>query len=104
MKADGIESNIYKIVTKGAEMQITAAKENVELIRLHLNLGRRDSGWSNIVQSGYGSRLVRHITKLGSKDEMEHKQKTEEINAGQKNIILNGLTDLYVHLYVAENN
>jgi hypothetical protein len=109
LKADGIESNIYKIVTKGAEMQITAAKENVELIRSAFESWEKGySGMEQILFSlDTGAASVSDtITKIRElKDEMEQKQKKlEEINAGQKNIILNGLTDLYKNTCMSLEN
>jgi len=101
LKSDSIESNIYKLSSNGAEMQITAVKENVEFIRSAYEAW--EEKYSSLEQmmvsldtnSNNVSEVTNKIKEI--KEEMEMiKNRLEEIRADKSdNIILTGLLELY---------
>ncbi len=98
--ADDIEANVYKLVTSGADMQITATQENVDMIRSAFEIWEEkyhslediivslDSGAINPLEA------VDRISEIKSEMDLK-KDKLREINTNQDNIILTGLFELY---------
>ena len=101
LRAEDIESHVYKLATGGADMQITATQENVDIIRSAYGIWEEKyrSLEEIIVSLDSGaispSEAVDKIRE--TKTEMElKKEKLQEINAGQNNnAILAGLVELY---------
>ena len=98
--ANDMEASIYKLVTSGADMQITATEENGILFVQHMKSGIEVSyaGTNNCDLDSGAITLLEALDRISSiNSEMElKKERLQEINANQSNNeILDGLVKLY---------
>lgn len=99
--ANDMEASIYKLVTSGADMQITATEENVDIVRSAYEIWEEKYRMLEqiIVDLDSGAiTLLEALDRISSiKSEMElKKERLQEINANQSNNeILDGLVKLY---------
>lgn len=101
LKADEIESHVYKLTTAGADMEITATVENIAEIRSAYEIWEQKYRSMEDVIVSLDSGAISSLEAADKiqvlKTEMEQKRdKLQEMNANQNNnVVLAGLVKLY---------